>query len=402
MARNWFRPLFILGIAALVILALFFGRRAPEERETVTAAPLVRVVAAEPTTYQFSVRANGSVSPSAESELIPQVTGEVLEISPALVNGGFFEKGEVLARIDSADYRVEREAARAAVARSTSEYQRAETELTRQRRLAATSVASQSRIDDANNGFKVAEASLRESEAKLERANRDLARTKIKAPYRGRVRTEQVDVGQFVTRGNPIATIFAVDYAEIRMPLPDRELAYLDGSQIPRAGQATEDNAMAGAPVILRAEFAGIENEWRGAIVRTEAELDPRSRMVRVVARVSDPYGLETDRETPLAIGLFVDAEIQGRTLESVYVLPRNALRDGDSVYLVDDENQIRFRKVDVVRTERDQVIVSAGLAPGERVCTSPLQAAIDGMPVRILSETETDTETETPKQAAQ
>lgn len=387
MGRNWIRPLLILGLAALVILVLMLGRQSPEERQPISAAPLVRIVAAEPTDYQFSVQANGSVSPSTESELIPQVTGEVLEISPALVAGGFFEKDEVLARIDGADYRVEREAARAAVARSTSEFQRAEKELKRQRRLAETSVASQSRIDDANNGFKVAEASLREAEAKLERANRDLARTKITAPYRGRVRTEQVDVGQFVARGNSIATIFAVDYAEIRLPLPDRELAYLDSTQIPRAGQVTEGDEMAGAPVVLRADFAGIENEWIGAVVRTEAELDPRSRMVRVVARVADPYGLETPRETPLAIGLFVSAEIQGRTLKSVYVLPRDALRAGDSLYIVDDENQIRFRDVDVVRTERDQVIVRAGLSPGERVCISPLQAAIDGMSVRILED---------------
>lgn len=394
MGRNWLRPLLILGIAALVIFALYLGSHQPEKREPVSAAPLVRIVIAEPTSYQLSVQANGSVSPSTESELIPQVTGEVLEISPALVAGGFFEKDDVLARIDSADYRVEREAARASVARSTSDYQRAEKDLKRQQRLAETSVASESRIDDAKNAFTVAEASLRESEAKLERANRDLDRTQIKAPYRGRVRSEQVDVGQFVTRGNAIATIFAVDYAEVRLPLPDRELAYLDTAKIPRAGQATEGEGMTGAPVVLSAEFAGVENQWRGAVVRTEAELDPRSRMVRVVARVADPYGLESEKETPLAIGLFVDAEIQGRLLESVFVLPRDALRDGDSVYVVGDEDQIQFRDVEIVRTERDQFIVRAGLEAGERVCISPLQAAIDGMPVRILGE-------ETSEQAA-
>ncbi|MFK7895690.1 MAG: efflux RND transporter periplasmic adaptor subunit [Myxococcota bacterium] len=388
MGRNRLMPLLILGFAGLIIAALYLGRGNPEDREPVTAAPLVRIVRAAPTTYQFTVQANGSVSPSTESELIPQVSGEVLEVSPALVSGGFFEKGEVLARIDAADYRVDREAARAAVARARSEFNRAEKDLNRQRRLAETSVASESRIDDANNAFKVAEASLREAEAKLERANRDLARTKLTAPYRGRVRTEQVDVGQFVTRGNAIATLFAVDYAEIRLPLPDRELAYLDATQIPRAGQAAEDAGMTGAPVVLRAEFAGAENEWLGRVVRTEAELDPRSRMVRVVARVADPYGLETERSTPpLAVGLFVDAEIQGRTLESVFVLPRDALRDGNKVYVIDDEDQLTFRSVEVVRVERDRFIISQGLAADERICVSPLQAAIDGMPVRILDD---------------
>jgi RND family efflux transporter MFP subunit len=380
------RPLLILGAAALVILILFLGRRSPEERPQQNAAPLVRVSTATAAPFQFTVSANGSVSPRTESDLIPQVSGEIIEMSPSLVAGGFFEAGDLLTRIDAADYRVDREAARAQVARARSEHGRTKKELDRQRRLAGQSIASESRIDDAENEFKISEASLREAEARLERAERDLDRTSIRAPYRGRVRSEQVDVGQFVTRGTAIARIYAVDYAEIRLPLPDRELAFLDVIPLGTGGVESEGGAAPnGARVHLKADFAGASHQWEGQLVRTEAELDPRSRMVHLVARVADPFGLETERTAPLAIGLFVDATIEGQKLDEAFVLPRDALRPGDQVYIVDPEGRIRFRKIELLRTERDRIIVGGGLQPGERVCTSPLDAALDGMQVRVV-----------------
>jgi RND family efflux transporter MFP subunit len=384
-------PLMILGAAALAVLLLYMARRTPEDRVQHDMAPLVRVIAAEPAPYRFSVTAHGSVSPRTESDLIPQVSGEVVWISPSLAAGGFFERGDVLARVDPADYRVDRETARAAVARAESEHGRAEKERDRQLRLAKSSVASESRIDDAENAFRVAEASFREARARLERAERDLARTELTAPYRGRVRSEQVDIGQFVTRGASIAKLYAVDYAEIRLPVPDRDLAYLDVPLIPRIRADAEAPAIPGARVAISAEFAGRLHHWEGTLVRTEAELDPRSRMVHLVARVADPYGLEAGQEgeltAPLAVGLFVQAVIEGQAIDQAFIIPRHALREGNRVWVVDAENQIHFRDVEVLRTERENVILGSGLVKGERVCTSPLAAAINGMKVRILED---------------
>ncbi|MCR9093181.1 MAG: efflux RND transporter periplasmic adaptor subunit [bacterium] len=380
------QPLLIIGAAVLVVALLVRVQRSPEDRPQQNAAPLVRTVVAEPTEVRFTVQANGSVTPRTESELIPQVSGEVVEMSPQLVAGGFFEEDDFLARIDDADYRVDREAARAQVARARSEFGRAEKERARQRRLADRSVASEARIDDAENAYGIAEASLREAQARLERAERDLARTEIRAPYRGRVRAEQVDLGQFVNRGQSIATLYAIDYAEVRLPIPDRELAYLEFGQFRAAivgkGETT------GAKVVLSTEFAGAQHHWEGVLDRTEAELDPRSRMINLVARVPEPYKLEAPRSAPLAIGLFVDAEIEGRVVEDAFVLPRDALRAGDRVYVIDAENRIAFREVEVLRTERDRVVVAGGLVAGEMICTSPLDAAIDGMLVRVSGET--------------
>ena len=253
-------------------------------------APLVRVVRVEPRLVQFTVRAHGTVAPRTESELVPQVAGEVVWVSPALVSGGFFEADEPLVRIDRRDYEADLESARAGAARAESEYRRAAKEHERQRQLADRSVASESRIDDAENAYRAARAARREAQARLERAERDLERTELRAPYAGRVRAERVDVGQFVSRGVAIATLYAVDYAEVRLPIPDRELAYVDLPLAYRSQAASEagtETAAENSPSVrLHAEFAGRERVWTGRIVRTEGEIDPKSRMVHAVARV--------------------------------------------------------------------------------------------------------------------
>jgi RND family efflux transporter MFP subunit len=383
-SRKRWLPFAILGVGLLVVAIMVATRPTAVPTPSQTIAPLVRVQPVQPRSVELVVNAHGTVVPRTESELVPQVSGEVVWVSPAFVPGGFFAAGEPLVRIDPADTLVALETARATVARAESEYDRALKERDRQRRLAEGSVASQARIDDAENAFHVSAAALREARARLERAERDLERTELRAPYDGRVRRESVDVGQFVNRGAPIAVIYAVDYAEVRLPVPDRQLAYLDLSLGFQADPAGEHP---GPPVVLRAEFAGRSHEWHGHVVRTEGELDPRSRMVQVVARVADPYDLDDGDATPLAVGLFVEAEIQGRRVDDAVVLPRSALREGNQVLVVDAENRVRFRDVDVLRARREEVVISAGLVAGERVCVSPLPAAVEGMSVRVLDE---------------
>jgi len=211
------------------------------------------------------------------------------------------------------------------------------------------------------------------------------------------VRSESVDVGQFAMRGTPLASLYAVDFVEVRLPLPDRELAYLDLplSSPPLAphegeGRPGQGEHATGPKVLLHADFAGERYTWEGRVVRTEGEIDPKTRMVHVVARVADPYGRDASADAeqrerpPLAVGLFVEAEILGREIERATLLPRVALREGGRVYVVDAEGRLRFRDVEVLREEREQVVIGRGLRDGERVCISPLAAALDGMRVRI------------------
>jgi len=381
-------PLGLLGLGLVVVLLLVATRPEAERREEPEFAPLVRAVRVTPEPVQLTVTAHGTVVPRTESELVAQVDGEVVWVSPALVAGGFFATGEELLRLEVSDYELARESARAAVARAESEASRSKKERDRQRQLASQSVASQARIDDAESAYRQAEAELREARARLDRAQRDLERTVLTASFDGRVRQEHVDKGQFVKRGDSVATLYAVDFAEIRLPIPDRELSFLDLSLAYRDGDASEQGNE-GPPVVLRAEFAGGEHEWRGRIVRTEGELDPKSRMVHVVARVDDPYNRNGEGEgTPLAVGLFVEAEIEGRRLERAYVVPRSALYEGNRVMVIDDENRLREREVELVRVETETAVLTGDrLEPGERVCTSHLAAPVEGMQVRVLDE---------------
>ena len=296
-AKVWL-PIAFLALGAVGVGLVWATRPQASPRPADVTAPLVRTLRVTPQSVQFAVRANGTVMPRTQSDLVPQVSGQVVWVSSSLVSGGFFDAGEPLMRIDPLDYEAALESARAALARAQSEFARARTERDRQRELAQRSVASQAQIDDADNAFRVAQAQKREARANLERAERELERTQIEAPYEGRVRSENVDVGQFVSRGSGVAQLYAVDFAEVRLPIPDRELAYLDVRLRSRAAeQASEEESLPRPEVRLHAEFAGRQHTWRGSVVRTEGEIDPRTRVVHVVARVEQPYA----KDPPLA-----------------------------------------------------------------------------------------------------
>ena len=375
-------PLLILLAAAAGAYLVFMSRPEPEIRRPEVVPPLVRVVPVIKQDVELSVASQGTVEPRVESELVPEVSGRVLRVSPALVGGGFFAEGEVLLEVDPFDYRqaVVEERARVAQERLRLAREEAEAEVARREWVDLGGGDEANPLTMREPQLADARAAVEAAEAMLQRAERDLERTTIRAPFDGRVRRKQVDVGQYITRGAPVATIYSVDAAEVRLPLPDREIAYLD-LRLDARDQATAG----GEPVVtLRAQFAGRLHEWRGRIVRTEGEIDPRTRMVHVVARVDDPYGRKrSHRSMPLAVGMFVHAEIAGRTARNVALLPRAALRAGDRVWVVNDE-RIHFRPVEVLRAERDVVLIAGGLENGELVCISPMEAVTDGMRVRV------------------
>lgn len=381
-------PLAVVALGVAAVALMLATRRPVEVRPPAVPVPLVRVVPVEVRPVTLRVRTHGTVAPRTESELVPEVSGRVTWVSPDLVSGGFFDAGQALLRIDRSDYEVAQARAEADLARARSEAQRAERELERQRTLAQREVASAARLDDAATAAQVAKAAVAQAEAALRKARQDLARTEIHAPFPGRVRDERVDVGQFVTRGQPVASLYAVDWAEVRLPVPDEELAHVDVPLLrrppPPEGEGGNGAAPPGPEVRLTARFAGRRHVWSGRVVRTEGEIDPRSHMVHVVARVEDPYGRAAGGErTPLAVGLFVEAEIQGHHLERAVVLPREALRPGDRVWLVDEEDRLRIRPVEVVRSTEEEVIIGSGLEAGDRVTLSPLSSVVDGMQVR-------------------
>ena len=375
----------------LVVLLGIFGatgllrvRPSVATHSTVRPLPMVRVVEVELQDVQLRIEAQGSITPRTESDLVAEVAGRITWVSPSLAAGGFFEEGEPLVRIDASDYELAVERAEAALTRAQSELALAQNHLDRRRSLAERGVASTAALDEAVNTERVASAAVRDARALRSQARRDLERSRILAPFAGRVREKRVGVGQFVGRGAGVARIYAVDYAEVRLPIPDHEAAFVD-LPIDYRGEAGEND---GPEVLLRARFAGRAYSWTGTIVRTEGEIDPRTRMIQTVARIQDPYGRSAQQDRPpLAVGMFVKAEISGRLLEDIVVLPRSALRGRDQVVVVDGENRLRLRRVDILRTERETVVIAGGLAPGERVCTSPLETVDEGSQVKIVME---------------
>lgn len=371
-------PLLAVAVGASVAFAIVASKESPTTQRAEIPIPLVRIVTVAPETVRLNVNTYGTVVPRTESELIPQVAGPVVWVSSALVSGGFFEKDELLLRIDPRDYEASLESARAALERRRSEHHRAEKQFARQLQLKGQDAASESVFDDADNDLRVAVAALRDASAALGKAERDVERTELRASFTGRVRSERVDIGQYVTRGESIARLYAIDFAEVRLPIPDDDIPFIDLS----LAQRRQETEVSEPEVLLSARFAGAQQQWTGRIVRTEGEIDPESRMIHAVARVENPYEVVAGRP-PLAVGLFVDATILGRVVESVFVVPRSAVHEGDIVHIVGQDDRLRFQAVEVLRNEHDRVLVKAGLRAGDRVAVSRLTIPVEGMRVR-------------------
>ena len=375
-----------LIIPGLVVLASLFGAAvlmatSPQVEPTnpTPVPPTVRVRDIEPEPIRLRVHSQGTVAPDTQSQLIPEVSGRVTWMSGALVNGGYFEKGQTLLRLDDKDYQSSLKRARAALTRDEARYEHALFEFERMKSLEERRLASRSQMESAQRDYRVAEATLEDSRANVEQASLNLERTGVKAPFTGLVRDESVDIGQLVGPGSPVATIYATDRLEVRLPIADRQLGFLN-LPVGHRGELPADRQPA---VALSAEYAGQLLEWTGTIVRTEAQIDTSSRMVNVVARIAGNGG-----ETLPAVGLFVNADIEGLLVDDLVVLPRNALRNGNRVLVVGDDNRLEFRAVEPLRLFQDDVLIRAGLTAGERVCISPMQTPIDGMLVNPVGET--------------
>ena len=371
----------LIAIAVLlsgVALAVLITETGPdieigEERQRTPAVPTMRVFTE---TVQMTVTSHGTVDPKTDSDLVAEVPGRIVAVSPSMVAGGFYAKHDMLAQIESVDYEAGLEDATARLAEARSELASAEKDFERQQKLATGRLVSESQYDKALNRLAVAQASLRRAVISEAQEKRDLERTRLIAPYDGRVRTVHVDVGSFVRRGEVIASLYSIDAAEVRVPVRDEDLAFLPLSLHENAGGAAP-----AARVLLRARFAGAEREWEGSVVRTEAELDAASRMVNLVVQINEPYRQQDG--PPLVAGLFVQATILGHRYDGIVAIPRSALQAGERVYVVGDDNRLEFRELDILRVAGDTVYARGGLRDGEVICARVWRDAIDGQLVR-------------------
>ena len=379
--RQGVLALLIAGLGVFAYTALGWLKPEPVVSEPEPVVPLVRVASVSPQSYRFSVTAHGTVTPRTESDLVAEVRGRVVGVAPALVPGGFFAAGDELLRLDDREHRIALERARANVALRRSEAKLAKADAGRRTQLADRGVASTADLEQVESRLAVANAQLLEARAALSQAELDLERTVVRAPFDGRVRERNVDIGQFVNPGTKLGRLQATDYAEVRLPIQTADLAFLDVS-LDSAASGIEG----GLPVTLSATLGGREIEWPARLVRSEGEIDVRTRTLHVVARVDDPYRRDGASGETLPSGLFVQAEITGRALADAFVIPPIALRDGNRVFVATADDRLEVRDVEVVRRDREQIVIGDGLAAGDRVIVSPLRIFADGMPLRTVS----------------
>jgi len=369
--------LVVLGL--LGVGALTASKEKLEKATPSTPPPLVRTMRVQTGLESIHIKGEGTVVPLLEIDLAPQVGGKLVFASPSLMNGGEFLKDQMLLRIDPVDYELAVTLARANVKDSESRLRIAQEE---------AAIAREEWRLHRSDGVKVegeppplvakqpqlaaAQARLEAHQADLKKALLNLERTEIKAPFNGRVSKKNVDAGQYVSVGQILARIHCTDTVEIVLPTPIEDLQWF---HVP--GFTPGDGP--GSSTVVHARMAGEELSWQGNVVRAEGKLDERTRMVHVVVRVDEPYA----RMPPLAVGLFVTVNIRGHSLPETAVLPRSALREDGSVWVVDDQGRLRFRPVEVARLRGEEIIVKSGVENGERVITSPLKAVTDGMTVR-------------------
>lgn len=368
-------PVVCFSVASVIAIALVATPPVLEPEATEPFRLSVEYLVAKPQDKKLIVNAQGTVEPRTEADLVPEVSGVVVEVSPALVSGGRFGRGDFLLKIDDRDYRHRLGRARAAVERAEADLQFARYEFDRLSSLKKRDLASASLAEEAERTYRTAEATLKQARIDVESAALDLERTEIRAPFSGRVRFENVDHGQFIDRGEVVARLYATDFVEVRLPLADQQLAFLDETVL-----NNNDMAIDSPSVRVSAKLAGQQQYWDGKLDRTEGEIDQSSRMIHVVARIAND---RADNKPPLPVGLFVNAEIEGRLVRDVFTLPRVSIRDNNRVLILDEENRLHFRDVHILRIESELVIVDQGIANGDRICISQLQAVVENMPVQ-------------------
>lgn len=365
----------VTGMAGYILLRESretLGRQEPE-----IPLPIVHTVPVSIGELQMTISGEGTVRALAEIQLVPQVSGKVVYVSDHLVNGGAFQKNELLLAIEPDDYEIGVILAEAGLRQAESNYQTAQQEsqaaINEWKRIHPDQsppplVAKEPQLE-------AARAALKARGAELEKARLDLRRTNIKAPFNGRVSTEQVDRGEYVTAGQTLATLYLTDAVEIVVPMESRALRWFD---VP--GFTTSNKT--GAPATVIADVAGKQRQWNGQVVRIQGKIDEKTRMVHVVIRVDDPYRTQP----PLTVGQFVELAISGYRLENAAVIPRAALHEENTVWAVNpEEGRLYIRKIDIARMDARGVIVQGGFKSGEHVAVSHLKTVTDGMKVRHL-----------------
>ncbi|WP_223271707.1 efflux RND transporter periplasmic adaptor subunit [Colwellia hornerae] len=371
----------IIGVT-LSLVALIYSNPPQAKKAKASKAPQMTVATKilAPQRYQVMVESFGTVKPRTQSILFSQVAGQITQVSSQFRDGGFFEKGDVLVQLDDRDHQSEVKVSQAnllsanqVLLEEKARVQQAKADWQRlgNGKVAGILVLRQPQLESAK-------ANVLSAQAQLDKAKLSLERTQIVAPYAGRILKKQVDIGQVVTNNSQLATIFAVDYVEIRLPINNKDLSLINLPEEYRyiGEQGNKDD------VKITSDLIGHQS-WHGKIIRTESAIDEQSQQLYVVAQINRPYDATTSLGSPIKIGQYVTAQITAKELSNVLVIPSNVIYQGSYVYTV--ENGLLIRKEVLLGWQNGkQSIVESGLVAGDELVLTSLGQVSSGTPVAI------------------
>lgn len=379
-------PVLVILLAFSVVWIAIVSQEQPEKKAPSAILPTVEVYQVRSESLNLEAKSQGIVQSRTETMLIAEVSGRIQSISNAFSAGGYFKKGDSLIEIDPLDYEANLAAAKSRYAEAMLAYEQ-------EKALSAQAIEDWTELDKGEGSelalrkpqLNRAKALLESTKAGVLIAERDLERATVRAPYDGRIRQKLADVGQMVSaRQTQLGSIYSTDTAEIRLPVSLKDIKYLD---LPES-YSNQAIKRPKPKVTIYANYGERVYTWEGIIDRTEGAIDPTTRLSYVVAQIESPYRKQTDNDRPpLKVGLFVEASIEGKRLPNAIRIPRQALRANDTVYVVNKENRLDFKTVNVYKTDTESAIITDGLNDGDRVCLTPLEYAVIGMQVQIDSQ---------------
>ncbi|KPH90250.1 hemolysin D [Pseudoalteromonas undina] len=376
--------------AAVVVTALlivFFIKSNPPEARRFSSAPKaaisVSVLELVPQSYQVMIDSYGTVKPRTQSLLVAQASGQIIEVSDEFREGGFFEKGDVLLKLDDRDHQAEVKSAQANLLTAEQslleEKARGQQALTDWKRLGGSSQASSLVLREPQ--LATAQAQVLSAQAALEKAELDLERTKVTAPYAGRILSRSVDLGQVVSNNTQLATIYAIDSVEIRLPIKNKDLSFVNLPEQYRDGAKNQ----AGSLVKFSSDLVG-EQTWQGQLARTEGAIDQNAQQLYVVAKIDDPYKSTASNQYPIKIGQYIKAQIAGKTVQNALIIPNSTIYQGTYVYVVEGD-VLKRKDVTFAWQNANQAMIKTGLKANDKLVVTPLGQVSSGTKVSILGE---------------
>lgn len=377
-----FMPIAIFaGLVAIAVIIRMNPPETPQRPQFSGPTMTVETIPVLPRDYQIMLQSYGTVQPRTRSMLVAQVGGQIVEINENVRDGGFFEKGDTLGQIDPRDYEADVQIALASLADA------------KQAMAEAIARSDQAREDWERLGnegepsklvlripqLEAARAGVGSAESALTKVKLDLERTSIVAPFAGRVIRKLVDLGQVVGPNTQLAEIYATDVVEIRLPLRNRDLGFIDLPESYRHSGPRETSI----DVLIKSDLIGNE-KWQARLVRTEGAIDESARQLHVIAQIDDPFGPRSEGRSPLKIGQYVTAEIEGKTLPGALVIPNSAIYQGSYVYTVEDDI-LRRRDIEIAWQNDIDAVVDNGLELGMDLVMTPLGQVTSGIRVSVL-----------------